>query len=500
MNDPDGADPDWSRRTLLGSLGATAVTLSGCLGDDDDAAPDDSGPDTGPGEDDPNGEGEDEAENGDEDADGSEGEDEDETDPAELEDRARTFVERIVDGDVKAAYELTGEEFASEVPPEELAALWETEFDEAGPFQGFRSVEYRGENEAGRDVVVAYGWFPEIEVELQFGFENGAIGGFLFFPSAEWTPPAYVDQAAFTESEVSLDGPGACELPGTLTVPDDEGTEGVPGVVLVHGSGDQDRDQTVGPNRTFRELAEGLASRGVATVRYDKRTIVCAVDRTTATVDDIVTDDAVRAVERLQQDDRISEVYVAGHSLGGRLAPRVAARSGADGLVLLAPAAEPAYDAIVRQQRHVLELDGELTDREEDALAEVERLADRIERLEIDDDEVLEIADGRGRPFWETLQAVDGPGQAAELDVPTLLVQGGRDYLVTVTDDLPRWEAAIGDDPDTTIEVLDDLNHRFQPGDRPADPNEWVQAENPVDERVITQVAEFVHGEGDQRE
>lgn len=108
-------------------------------------------------------------------------------------------------------------------------------------------------------------------------------------------------------------------------------------------------------------------------------------------------------------------------------------------------------------------------------------MAEQIRTLDIEDDESVDVR--RGRSFWETLQECDPTGTAADLGVPTLFVQGGRDYLVTIEDDLPIWEAEIGDEPNVDIEICEELNHRFQPGDEP---------ENPVDGDVVDRVAAFV--------
>ncbi|WP_161607169.1 alpha/beta hydrolase [Halovivax asiaticus] len=432
---------------------------------------------------------------------GSEGNDEsDESDgnspddggvePSTLERRAREFVESLDAGETDAAYEVVTDTFASQLPPAEMESFWENQIRPAGELEGFAAVEFRGHRDDGLAVVVARGQFSESTIRFEYAFAKGEIAEFVAQPGEEWSPPAYADESALTERELTLDGPGDCSIGATLTRPASD--PGGTGIVFVHGSGDQDRDETAGANRTFNELAWGLATRGITTLRYDKRTVACDVDRTAATVDDIIVDDAVAAVERLRGADGIDTVYVAGHSLGGKFAPLIAKRSDAAGVIMLAPSGVPVHEAIVRQQRHVLTLDGELSDADEAALADVEALTERIRTLDIGDDEVLEIAGGRGRAFWRTLQAYDHTATAAGLDVPILLVQGGRDYLVTVEDDLPVWEDAIGDKSDVRIEVFDDLNHRFQSGDEPARPNEWVEPENPVDERVVDTVAGFV--------
>lgn len=467
-----------TRRRFVQTITAgTVLALAGCLGDGDDENDTDGG----------NNSSRDDDSDGTDPSDGEEGP----PTPDDLQQRAREFAERLDAGETERAYELAAARFEEQVPPDQLRQVWDRQITSAGGIESFRSVEYRGENDSGRPTVVAQVALADTRLEFEYSFQEGEIVGFFINPVTEWTPPEYVDQSAFSESELTLPAPGECTLGATLTRPNADG--GVPGVVLVHGSGDQDRDQTVGPNKTFRELAQGLASRGVAVLRYDQRTVACDVDRTEATLDDIVIDDAVTAVERLRAVDSVSEVFVAGHSLGGRAAPRIADRAKTAGMVMLAPLAEPIHEAIVRQTRYVLTLDGEMSPRDEQALSNTEAVAEQLRTLDIEPDETLNVGGGaRGRPFWRTLQEYDHTGTAAELDVPTLLVQGGRDYLVTVEDDLPIWREAIGERPQTEIVVFEDLNHRFQSGEGPSRPEEWSQQENPVDERVVDRIAEFL--------
>ena len=88
-------------------------------------------------------------------------------------------------------------------------------------------------------------------------------------PTPGGSPAAYVKPDAFTETEVTV-GSAPWTLPGTLSMP--KGNGPFPAVVLVAGSGPQDRDGTIGPNAPLRDLAWGLASNGIAVLRYDKRT------------------------------------------------------------------------------------------------------------------------------------------------------------------------------------------------------------------------------------
>jgi hypothetical protein len=93
----------------------------------------------------------------------------------------------------------------------------------------------------------------------------------VFALPAAYQSPTYAVPAAFREQELIIGQGGEWPLPATLTMPA-AGKGPFPAVVLVHGSGPNDRDETLGPNKPFRDLAWGLATQGIAVLRYEKRT------------------------------------------------------------------------------------------------------------------------------------------------------------------------------------------------------------------------------------
>ena len=148
----------------------------------------------------------------------------------------------------------------------------------------------------------------------------------------------------------------------------------MPAVILVHGSGPNDRDETIGANKPFKDLATGLASRGIAVLRYDKRTRVHGAKvaaLTDFTVNQEVIEDVIEAVKALRAQPRIdpARVFVLGHSLGGMLVPRIAtADPTIAGLIVLAGAARPLEEAIVAQSRYIAVADGTISPEEQQGI------------------------------------------------------------------------------------------------------------------------------------
>lgn len=114
-------------------------------------------------------------------------------------------------------------------------------------------------------------------------------------------------------------------LPGTLSLPDKSGP--FPVVLLIQGSGRHDRDQTIGPNKPFRDLAWGFAKNGIAVLRYDKRTKVYPNYKyKNDTLQEWIIDDVLAAISLLNTIPEINkeQIFLLGHSLGGYLIPRIA--------------------------------------------------------------------------------------------------------------------------------------------------------------------------------
>jgi dienelactone hydrolase len=397
--------------------------------------------------------------------------------------------------------DLFAPQLRSMVKPDALQVAWRSELERRGPVT---SLGEPVSEPAGAGVVVV-----KVPVTCEHGAltvvisvtEAGMLAGIQLAPpnaaepTAPWQPPPYADPAAFDEHDVTL-GSGALAVPGTMSLPHPPGVH--PAVVLLAGSGVLDRDETIGRNKPFKDLAWGLASRGVAVLRFDKVTFAHSAEVKSATgftVADEYMPQALAAIELLRQHRGVDpkRIFLLGHSLGGTVAPRVATREPSlAGLAILAGGAEPMQWSMVRQVRYLASLDldtAAFAEHAVEALAEQARLVDSPELSESTPSEQLPF--GTPAPYWLDLRAHSPVAVAASLDCPIFLLQGGRDYQVTVEDDLERWKAALAGRPNVTIRVYPADNHLFFSGTGPSTPAEYEPAQH-MDPMVVTDLVQWL--------
>jgi len=312
---------------------------------------------------------------------------------------------------------------------------------------------------------------------------SGGTGG--------WEPPAYARPGRFTEHEVTI-GEGPLAVGGTVSLP--HGRRRRAGVVLLGGGGPIDRDGTSGANKPLKDLAWGLAGRGVAVARFDKVTHAHGRMLTTPgfTVADEYVPHAVAAVRLLQRQPGVdpARVFVAGHSLGGKVAPRVAAAEpSVAGLILLAAEAQPMHHSAVRVIRYLAALAPDLAGSAVEEITRQAALVDGPDLTAATPAGLLPL--GLPGSYWLDLRDYDPVSTAAAAGRPMLVLQGARDYQVTVDDDLARWRAGLAGPPRVTFRVYPAANHLFFPGSGRSTPAEYEPPQH-VDPRVVADITRWL--------
>ena len=394
---------------------------------------------------------------------------------------------------------------AAALPAGKLAGAWASITGQFGAFQSIESAQTSQVQTYNVVKMVVAFERGKLDTTVTFDAADNKIGGLVFRPHTEpaadaptsapaWQPPNYAKQNSFTEKPLALTDQGFT-LAGTLTLPNGPGP--FPAVVLVHGSGPHDEDETIGPNKPFKDLAWGLASHGIAVYRYTKRTGAygekAAADPKLITVKEETIDDARAAIALVAKQPGINpeQVFLVGHSLGAFLAPRIATGNAIlAGIVLMAGNTKPLEKVIVEQVQYLTRTtDGAPSS----AAADAQKAADQIESPALKpDDEVPLLGSKTYGAYWLDLRDYNPVKTAQKLKIPILVLQGGRDYQVT-PDNYKDWQSGLGKRTNATLKFFPEANHLFIFGDTTVAPSpQDYEKPGHVNSQVIDAIAAFV--------
>lgn len=322
---------------------------------------------------------------------------------------------------------------------------------------------------------------------------NAAACGPSRSAGAPARPPSPGPPAATHMSEpIRLSTPTGM-LEGTLAYPTSAAPW--PAVLLVSGSGPTDRDGNTaglpGPNNSLRMVAEGLAGRGIASVRYDKRGIAASRAAGPAETElrfETFADDAAAWIRQLRADPRFATITVVGHSEGSLLGMLAVQRAGADAFVSIAGVGRPA--AQVLREQIVARAPREL-------IADSDRILQQLSSGKTVDT----VPAALGALFRPSVQPYliswfryDPAAEVRTVRGPVLIAQGTTDLQVTVED--ARLLAAAK--PDATFLVVAGMNHvlKIVPPDVATQVRSYSDPSLPVAIELVDAVARFVKGVG----
>ncbi|NNU16391.1 alpha/beta fold hydrolase [Parvularcula sp. ZS-1/3] len=316
-------------------------------------------------------------------------------------------------------------------------------------------------------------------------------------------PQEPVEPFPYRTEEVSLATTDGVTLAGTLTHPEGEGP--FPAIVLLSGSGAQDRDEALARHRPFFVLADRLTRAGIATVRFDDRGVGGSGGQYDNTEFDRLGDDAAEMLAMLRMREDIREAGFLGHSEGGMVAGVAASRGEKqpDFIVALASPFAPLTEAIIDQVAY-----GQRQAKVPEAIAEQNIALQRqlLDALTSADsrEEGCDAAKAILEPFGAAAQAeplcgiqryssflVDIEADYTAYGGPVLALFGGKDIQVVAETHAPVAERALEGEEMSRVVVVPDANHLFQTAET-GDLSEYGLIETTMEEDVMATIAEFV--------
>ena len=277
--------------------------------------------------------------------------------------------------------------------------------------------------------------------------------------------PYETEEVTFTNTKAGA------TLAGTLTLPKDAKCV----LLMVTGSGQQNRDEELFEHKPFAVIADYLARQGIATLRYDDRAFGASTggDVTNATTKDFA-DDALAGIEWLRAQKRFKRVGILGHSEGGTIAFMLGAQKKVDFIVSLAGTAVKG-DSIILEQNKALggPMAAGLTMEQLYALPAIKKAINE-------------------NAWYRYFMEYDPQTEIRQIKCPVLALNGSKDLQVIATQNLQALRRTLPKHKRTLIKQYDDLNHLFQHCQTGL-PTEYGQIEETISEEVLKDIANWIH-------
>ncbi|RZK49523.1 MAG: DUF3887 domain-containing protein [Pedobacter sp.] len=379
----------------------------------------------------------------------------------------------------------------SKITPELLKQIWEETITKNGKIKSLQPIQSKVQGDF-------------FSVTLEGVFENDNQNFILFFNKAEnivgifsppkpasYKPAVYADTTKFSQTSTYL-GEGNKQLAAILTVP--KNTKNFPIVIFVHGSGPSDMDMTVGANKPFKDIAEGLAAQGIASIRYVKRTLVYSGDFSGAfTVKEEVLNDVDLAIEVAKKVNGVDakQIYLYGHSLGGMLVPKVAeSKSEVKGIIISAAPARILTDIMVDQNKAAVARLNDTSATIQNELTKAIKMLDATRISSLDGIKADSLIVGLPASYWVSLNTIDQVGITQKLKKKVLVIHGGNDFQVGKID-FDIWEKQLSNQKLATTKFYPDLNHLLSEQSEMGTTAQYQVPAN-VSEQLIKDIAAWI--------
>lgn len=306
----------------------------------------------------------------------------------------------------------------------------------------------------------------------------------------------------YASEEVTFTNPeDGAVLSGTLTYPSDYGCE-TPVVLLVSGSGLQNRDEEIYSHKPFLVIADHLARNGIASLRYDDRSFGKSTGNAVGATTETFKKDALAGLEFLHSLDKFSKIGLAGHSEGGTIAFLLAGEGKTDFIISLAGTATDGATVLVEQNRKILKGNG-IPESAVDDYCEV--LAKLYADPDMTDEELGKLAAGLAPDMKQNIMSIRetkdpwvqhfisfDPGEAIrKIACPVMALNGENDVQVIADSNIPVLKELLKDNGKNMIKIYPDLNHLFQHSETGM-PDEYGKIEETMSTEVLDDMTNWI--------
>ena len=345
------------------------------------------------------------------------------------------------------------------------------------------------------------------KITLSVNFDSLAQIAGLFISPGEipYTPAEYVNAELFTELRIECGGKDF-KNSGRLSIP--KSKTPMPVVIIVPGSGGIDKDCSIGPNKIYKDLAWGLASKGIAAFRYDKKTHQYlnklleddSLGKEPFTVENEYLQDLEEIITAISARKEINphQIYILGHSQGGYLIPMFNKKfKSIAGFISMAGTLREIPSLAIEQIEYI-NGSQKLTSKDSIAMAELKDKMQNSTRARIHSmTSNSQVMGPYTIDYWKYMASYHPEELALKISKPLYVLQGERDYQVKMID-FDIWKKTMQNKKHVYFKSYPSLNHLFIEGKGPSMPKEYTQAGN-MSEEVVNDIVSWLKGQADRK-
>lgn len=383
----------------------------------------------------------------------------------------------LVDKNIEKAHSYFDPSVAGQIPMDQLKAIPEQLQGQIGGLKNILEVSNEG------NIYYYYTEFEKTKLDVQLTFnESNKLLGFFLVPHKTFEKP---DEK--TTLKIKSD---AIELNGTLLLPPSNNKKKL--VIFVHGSGAHDRDETIGENKPFKDIAEYLLANGIASYRYDKRNYSYPETfNEKSTVEEETINDAVNAALYFKNnaDYKDYQIIILGHSQGAYMMPKIAEKAQVSKYVFMAGNARPLQDLLVEQYDYLHSLDPTKVPAE--AVQKVKKQVAFLNSSKFNvSSPSSELPLGQSAAYWKYVKEYNQLNEVKKIKAPMFFAQGERDYQVTEKD-FNLWKQTLKNEKTAVFKLYPALSHLFIAGTGKPSPKDY-ETKGKVDEQFLKDLVQFI--------